>query len=227
MDRSPGPQRRGLGLRGVRRLAATVLGMSLALMAGCAAFPPTMAEVLDGPRFAGLRDAAAAQLEARSEAVIGRLGLSAVGAGTALLCWEGQNNWKVHEGYRFQCGANQISFLAWDGDFLEQQAKIVAVLTEECGPAKGGVAGHVPGPTYGFISGPKFDCGSGLGVETRWAARGVVDSSAGEFQRYCEQELVRCRQVVPAEVVFGEVSQRKWFMMLNVNTTFYTEPLGR
>ena len=120
-----------------------------------------------------------------------------------------------------------MSFLAWDGDFLEQQAKIVAVLTEECGPAKDGGAGHAPRPTHGFIAGPKFDCGSGVGVETRWATRGVIDSSAGEFHRYCEDELVRCRQVVPAEVVFGEVSQHKWFMRLSVHTTFYTEPLGR
>ncbi len=165
MDRYGSPQRRGLRLRGLRRLSVVVLGMSLALASGCAAPPPTMAEVLDGPATAQARNAAIA--------VVGQWpqdldfpGATLVTRQTWTACKEGQNNWKVKDGYRLKCAAHSTVFFAWDGDYATGRDAILQTAASACAVTSGAYPQDKTPMTRGLL-GPDYSCAAGLVVHSR------------------------------------------------------------
>jgi hypothetical protein len=59
--------------------------------------------------------------EALADAVVA-LGGRVVGRTSADACYEGQNNWKVHDGYDHRCTLRRAVVVAFDGDFRKRIA---------------------------------------------------------------------------------------------------------
>ncbi len=209
------------------RLMGSLVG--LLVLAGCVPTPapPTITELLDGPKFATQREAAAAKADALAEKVVQRSGLAEVVVLKTTWCGEGQNNAKVHDGYRIRCSATRSTYLAWDGAFLSQQGKILGALAEDCVRTLSGPLDPVPHSSQHFLDGPNYACDSNLSVVTSWATVGVIDSTSSDFDPHCEHSSLRCQQVETPDLIFKKLSKHKWFMRMSVQSVYYTETVNR
>lgn len=224
MDRSTAPQRRGLRLRGVRRLAAIVLGMSLALLAGCAGPPPpqpTMDEVLDGPATAQARTAGFELLDQRV-AGFPVPGVSEIARQKYLTCWEGHNNWKTHDGFRLKCETREMVYLGWDGAFYSGVRPVLANMKSLCTDPGGydKTVDVTPGGPNGpaVVGGPGFRCTGGVGVDTElFRSSEIIEPilSGWDEMRWVSG---------PRGAALGKrLKAHRWILAARVRATFYQD----
>jgi hypothetical protein len=114
--------------RRVSRSRAAELAIAVGIcfaVAGCGGIlggeaepPDPMATELVSAR-AAATDAADAALADAATALGGRV----VARTSADACYEGQNNWKVHDGYEHRCTLRRAAVVAFDGDFRKRIAR--------------------------------------------------------------------------------------------------------
>lgn len=93
---------------------------------------PSASAVLDGFwTEADRQDAVKAVTEA-SKPYRHLTGVSVVDMQVGTDCSEGQNNWKVHEGYRLSCFVGGNLYFAWDGDFATGDKQFRALIESRC-----------------------------------------------------------------------------------------------
>lgn len=66
------------------------------------------------------RDAAKTSINQAFEALDASIGFTNYATSTHDRCYEGQNNWKVHDGYSHRCGYRVTRFYGFNGDFRQQ-----------------------------------------------------------------------------------------------------------
>lgn len=124
----------------------TILGFALALIVGCMHWfavviglpdpldlvRPTAGSVLNWGWWDADREKALAMVTDRSDRYRHLEGISVIATQTGADCMEGQNNWKVHSGYRLSCSVGSYLYLAWNGDYVAGAKQFRAVIERRC-----------------------------------------------------------------------------------------------
>lgn len=94
-------------------------------------FRPTMSELLDGQAANQERLAALGGISAVTRGLTVD-GVTEVAEVTSTYCMEGQNNYKVHDGFRYSCIAESSSYFAWSGAYLDPARAIREKIGSRC-----------------------------------------------------------------------------------------------
>lgn len=195
-----------------------------ALLASCASpVPrPSMAEVLDGQATAEVRSAAVGLVEQWPQ------GLSAAGVGlvarqTYTGCREGQNNWKVKDGYRLQCSAHSLVYFGWNGDYAAGRDRMLAAMASFCT-----VTGleNVPAGTPdgdSTLVGPNYSCSPGLDGQSMLLsgrASKVLIGPDSWGVTYGEQRWVAGPQ---GDALLKQLRSRRWLFAVDVSSVFFQD----
>jgi hypothetical protein len=120
-----------------------------------------MAEVLDGQATAEARLAAIGRVEQWPQG-LSVPGVKLVARQAYTECREGQNNWKVKDGYRLKCSAHSTVYLGWDGDYATGRGAMLSGMASFC--VVTGLA-NVDKHTSDDVStvlGPLYSCSGGF-----------------------------------------------------------------
>lgn len=182
---------------------------------------PTMADVLDGrvangERLAGLREVSELSERLNDEDV------ARVGEIEWTVCGRGQNNFKVHDGFRLNCEARLVSYLAWSGDYKSTAEAVNARIEVECPYVQLAPVPRppVPGaPTTVAI----YQCPNSMTVIVHYESAeqlSVSDSvlSVGETSTSAR----RIAGSSPSELS-QELLQYQWFARIAVAQTYYED----
>ena len=86
-------------------------------LAGCGPDPPPDPRADD---VSAARRDATARADDELERAVAALGATVVDRGSDDACYEGQNNWKVHDGYDHRCTVRRVAAVTFAGDFRER-----------------------------------------------------------------------------------------------------------
>lgn len=154
------PRRRQSSWRLRAGLVSLLTGVAVAL-SGCAVPRLSTDEVLDGQQTAEARSAAIARV-VQWPAGLSVPGVTLVARRTYTTCREGQNDWKMKDGYRLQCQAHSLVFFGWDGDYTDGRDTLLKAMASFCVLASGGdVPDGPPGDTV-TLFGPNYSCAPNL-----------------------------------------------------------------
>ena len=145
------------------RLARSICALAGVAMAlsGCSVPRLSADEVLDGRQTAEARSAAITRVE-QWPVGLSVPGVSLVAGRTYTTCHEGQNNWKVKDGYRLQCQAHSLVFFGWNGDYTAGRDRMLKALASLCALASSGdVSDLVPAGDVALF-GPNYSCSPDL-----------------------------------------------------------------
>jgi hypothetical protein len=142
---------------------------------------PRMVDVLEGRVFGDERQAAIMLVQLRGAAVPHDPNSTVVAQQIATSCDEGQNNWKVHDGYRIKCTADSVRYVAWRGDFALGAERATNSLSSLCvNVSKPGEYGTVTPEFSGF--GGVWTCADGTELWSYWYTTTDLDSSGSRFE---------------------------------------------
>lgn len=134
-------------------------------------------------------------------------------------CSEGQNNWKVHDGYRLQCSAGAIRYSSWSGGYSKVAGQAGQSLTSRCDAvtATSDVAPQPGEPTTGV-----FDCPEGR----VWLELGSSKILFPEDDAVSQGNTTRSRErysgPTPKELV-GLLKQHEWFAIHQVRKVYFQD----
>lgn len=191
------------------------------------AFRPTITDILDG------RTANSHRLAAIDQVVSGTIDLVTIprmrtyGPQVYTFCSEGQNNWKVHQGYRLSCRAQSYRFIAWDGDFDDGRARILDHLRAAgCVPDREYWTNAPQKPTTGYWQDewPPFACG-GNSLYLTWANGRLLPHSADSHPigEIFDQDDIRTIVSADGDQLMTTLSGVDWFVFVNTTTEFYRD----
>jgi len=210
---------------GVRRVGGAVAGLVLVLLAGCVptpAPPPTMAEVLDGPATAEVRTAALGLVE-KWPASFSVDGVSAVARQVYLTCNEGQNNWKVRDGYRLRRTAHSLVFFGWNGMYEAGRVGVLAKMASLCTLSYLLGDGVNPPSDYRSEDGPDYSCETGLQGRTAFASgrsAKVTITPTRWLDTWDEQRWLSGPQ---GEALLERLKTRRWLFAVKVSSVFFED----
>jgi len=215
----------GVG-RGTRRRARHIvsvapIALALVLATGCSLVRPSMAEVLDGQATAQARSAAIALVEQWPQS-LDFPGASLVARQTWTACKEGQNNWKVKDGYRLKCAAHSTVFLAWDGEYAAGRDAILQAAASACAVTSGAYPQEQTPMTRGLL-GPDYSCAAGLVGHSRILdGRRVVTPITPESWGLTidDQRWVAGPQ---GNSLLGILRSNQWLFVMDVGSVFYQD----
>ena len=180
---------------------------------------PSVADVLDG-RVAELqRNEAISKVESKS-ALASLKGTTPVGTVVYTSCREGQNNFKVREGYRLRCMAHSALYLAWSGDPNKVFRRAVPELVGWCASS----------------AQPMYEAMPRAGVNVDWFPRangevaalvygtsnGLTPDSA-ELDYGHGTEDSRRISGPSSDVLFQELSTYDWFIIYKRESTYFED----
>ena len=205
----------------VRRSAAAVLLSGL--MAGCVAAPPppSTAEVLDGQATAEARSAAIGRVEQLPEG-LAVPGVTLVARQTYTDCREGQNNWKVKDGYRLKCSAHSTVFLGWDGDYATGRDAMLTGMASFC--AVTGLADVVKRtPNTSTVQGPNYSCPGGLEGQSQilsgHATKVLVTRESWGID-FSDQRWVAGPE---GDALLEKLRSRRWLFAMDLSSVFFQD----
>lgn len=206
-----------LGLYLAGRVSAVVFGRDLLFDW----LRPTAADVLDGrvaneERLASIGEVMELSDELRVE------GVAPVGKIVWTACGMGQNNYKVHDGYRLSCDARETSYLAWTGGY-ENAAEAL----------RGGIAARCPdleldpGPRPATPGAPTtvaiYRCSGRTQVMVVFSSTERMDISDSVLSIDPTAPLSRTVSGSSPERIFDGLSKYQWFAEITVIQVFYKD----
>ncbi len=202
-------------------LVSLLAGVAIAL-SGCAVPRLSADEVLDGPQTAEARSAAITRVEQWPLGLIAS-GTTLVASQVYIECTVGQNNWKMHQGFRLQCRAHSLNYLGWDHDFASGMRAAITAIQGQCTSDDLSTSHYSqPGRTFAAL-GPSFDCPGSLALRSRVQEGGadsllVNGNSWGETfdgQRWIES---------PTEPeLLSRLQSRQWILAVDAVSTFFKD----
>lgn len=191
-------------------------------LSGCAAPRLSAAEVLDSSQTAEARSAAIARVE-QWPVGLSVPGVSLVARRTYTTCREGQNNWKVKDGYRLQCQAHSLVFLGWDGDYTAGRDTMLQAMASFCVLASSGdVAGGPPSDTSP-VWGPNYSCSpdlEGYSALLSGRATAVLLTPESWLATYVAQRTVS--RTDDAQLL-ARLKTRRWLFAVDVSSVFFQD----
>ena len=182
---------------------------------------PTEADVLDGrvateERLAAIGEVSTFSRELKAE------GVSPVGDITWTACIAGQNNYKVHDGYRLSCDASVVSYVAWSGGYEDAARAIREKIAGKCPDLKldPGPRPPTPGaPTTEAI----YGCSDRTEVMVNFESTGKLAISDPELSIGETSSSARRISGSSPEELFNALSEYQWFALVSASQTYYED----
>lgn len=150
-------------------------------------------------------------------------GVSLVARRTYTTCREGQNNWKVKDGYRLQCKAHSLVFFGWDGDYTAGRDTMLQAMASFCVLASSGdVADGSPSDTLP-VPGPNYSCSpdlEGYSQLLSGQAATVLVTPESWLTTFVEQRLVSGPDDAQ---LLAKLRTRRWLFAMDVNSVFFQD----
>lgn len=202
-------------------LVSLLAGVAVAL-SGCAAPRLSADEVLDGPQTAEARSAAIARVE-QWPVGLSVPGVTLVARRTYTTCSEGQNNWKVRDGYRLQCQAHSLVFFGWDGDYAAGRDTMLRAMASFCSVT--GLQNVSDGPPSGTstILGPNYFCSPDLNGHSALLsgrATAVLVTPESWLATYVAQRAVSGTEDAQ---LLAKLKTRRWLFAVDVSSVFFQD----
>jgi hypothetical protein len=181
-----------------------------------------MAEVLDGQATSAARLAAIGRVDQWPQG-LSIPGVTLVARQAYTECREGQNNWKVKDGYRLKCSAHSTVYLGWDGDYATGRDAMLSAMASFC--AVTGLANvdkHPAGETLATL-GPNYSCPSGLDGSSRFLsghATKVLVTTESWGPTLSEQRWVAGPQDA---ALLEKLRSRRWLFAMDVSSVFFQD----
>lgn len=135
-------------------------------------------------------------------------------------CTEGQNNWKVHDGYRLQCSAaDAIRYSSWSGRYSKVAGQARQSLTSRCDAVSttSDVAPQPGQPTQGV-----FECPEGRVWLELGSSKILFPEDDAISQANTTQSTERYSGPTPKELV-GLLKQHQWFATHQVRKIYFQD----
>lgn len=182
---------------------------------------PTMADVLDGRVANGERLAAISQVsdlsrELRTDSA------SSIGETVWTSCEQGQNNYKVHDGFRLSCAASAASYLAWSGEYEDMAIAVRDRIAGKCPTLE-----LDPGPQSPIGGAPTtvaiYRCSDQARVWVTFASaqRSIVPISDFLVGETTEQS--RRISGPSSDELLRSLSEYQWLAWITVGQTYYED----
>lgn len=200
-------------------LLSLLAGVAVAL-SGCAAPRLSADEVLDGPQTAEARLVAIARVE-QWPVGLSVPGVTLVARRTYTTCREGQNNWKVKDGYRLQCQAHALVFLGWDGDYTAGRDTMLKAMASFCVLASSGdVADGSPSDTWPIL-GPNYSCSPDLEGYSQLLSGRATTVLVG--QTWLSFDAKRSVSGPDDAELLAKLKTRRWLFAVDVSSVFFQD----
>jgi hypothetical protein len=180
-----------------------------------------MAEVLDGQATAEARLAAIGRVEQWPQG-LSVPGVKVVARQTSTECREGQNNWKVKDGYRLKCSAHSTVYLGWDGDYAAGRDAMLSGMANFC--VVDGLANvdyHTP--ITETVLGPNYSCPGGLVGRSRLLsgqATEVLVTPEKWGNSFSEKRWVAGPQ---GAALLEQLKTSRWLFAMDVSSVFFQD----
>lgn len=198
--------------RRTRGLLTAIGGVALSLVAGCGLGTPSpsVADLLDGRYANQERLAAIASITSWADQVAAPEGIDKVATQVYTACREGQNNYKVRDGYRVYCHAAARVYFSWSGTFDHARQRLESALGSGCSGPTGFRETATPMP-LGETYGGTWECASGISVGLRYASLERFSIDHSMVSELCKSEMnKRCISVPPASEILTLVRGKEW-----------------
>lgn len=182
---------------------------------------PSMSDVLNG------RVAGAERLAALGEAEAYARGfqvkdVTRVGGQSMITCSLGQNNWKVHDGYRLRCGAAVTSFLAWSGEYGQVRDAVRAEVAKSCsGPALD-VGDDPPSPRVPTTA-EEYECGQGRRIVLKFALPRSLLTTDTLVNQGVDSDSSRYISGPSPDELVDSLAPYKWVAYLRIDNVFFED----
>lgn len=182
---------------------------------------PTMADVLDGRVVNGERLAAISQVSDLSRE-LRTDGASSISETVWTSCEQGQNNYKVHDGFRLSCAASAASYLAWSGEYED-----VAIAVRDRIAGKCPTLELDPGPQWPIGGAPTtmaiYRCSDQVRVWATFASaqRSIVPISDFLVGETTEQS--RRISGPSSDELLRDLSEYQWFALIIAGQTYFED----
>jgi len=200
----------------------SLLAGVVVVLSGCAAPRLSPDEVLDGPQTAEARSAAISRVE-QWPVGLSVPGVSLVARRTYTTCLEGQNNWKVKDGYRLQCKAHSSVFFGWDGDYTVGRNTMLQAMASICVLASSGdVPDGSPGDTV-TLFGPNYSCTpdlNGHSLILSGRATTVLVTPESWLTSFDDQRSVSGPDDA---ALLAKLKTRRWLFAVDVSSVFFQD----
>lgn len=207
----------GVGLFAVDRLMVAVVGTGPLTI-----LRPSIADVLDGRVANAEREAAIASVDEWLDG-IDLPGATSVGRQDDTYCRTGDNNWKVHDGYRLLCSANGRVYSSWSGDFGGVRNRAEESLTTACSDPVTEPVHLTPGPTAP-IDGGRWQCPGGVTITLTFATSVGLSADDRILDHGSCAEDMRCPAGGTSSTQLQEyLLPQKWFVVHDISNTFYKD----
>jgi len=199
-----------------------LLASAAVALSGCSVPRSSADEVLDGPQTAEARSAAITRVE-QWPVGLSVPGVSLVASQVYTECIEGQNNWKMHQGFRLRCRAHSLSYLGWDGDFAAGRRAVITTVQEQCTSDDLSTDyDSQPGQAFAPL-GPSFECPGALTLRSR-VQQGGADSLLVNGQSWGEAFDDRRWIGSPTEPqLLARLKTRRWLFAVDVSSVFFQD----
>lgn len=149
-------------------------------------------------------------------------------------CDEGQNNYKVHDGYRLSCGASATFYVSFSGDFSKGREKFLEGLSAS-GCRVDGAGTYYPDrmkPTtkYWPTEFDGYDCGGGAYLDVSWGMGTDLVHSPESLQLGPQDysDMVgggggRWLSGPTQDALISGLSTHDWFAVVRTSRTFYRD----
>lgn len=199
------------------------------MLAGCAAAPapdlrPSVDELLTGQSEAVERRAAVEIATDGFDKVVPREGVELVGTRVEVACKKGQNNYKVHDGYRYKCWAESNWVLAWSGDFWIGHDAVAANLDRTCGEAKWSANNLPPRSGLSTQDDGARGCSTATDVLSAWGTvEGLDDTNLDISFKWFDTDAFHVIDPLTPQQVVEAVSPYDWYAIVTVQSVYYQD----
>jgi len=205
-----------LGVFALDRVSLSILGV------GPLEFlRPSMADALDGRVSNASRLAAVEAVNAELNS-FELAGTTEVGRQVYTWCRAGQNNWKVHDGFRLRCGVAGRSYSAWTGDFEEVRTAARESLSSRCSGPDGQPVKTVPSPQLETPM-ERYTCAGATSVTLIFASPvGLLDSDS-VINQGTNTDSSRYLSGVSSTELRENLANYQWFAIRSVSKVYYQD----
>lgn len=182
---------------------------------------PTEADVLDG-RVANEERLAAISEVSKFSGGLKAEGVSPVGEIIWTACDVGQNNYKVHDGFRLSCAASVASYVAWSGEYEDTAAAIREKIARKCPDLQldAGPRQPTPGAATGVTI---YKCSDRTSVWLMFATTQQLNASSLDFTiGMTTADSRRLSGPTVGELREG-LSEHQWFARIIAGQTYFED----
>ena len=214
-DRGPG--------RRLRRSGFALLA-ALVLLSGCTpeSTGPSVDEVLNGDVAAAERGSAIEFVRTTLASLPDAVDTIDLGTRIIAFCTEGQNNWKVQEGFRLRCTVYGARYIAWSGPFSRGKSAITEAFERVCGAPSGeALPTAAPRGELGTPGGG-YDCATDATVGITWATS-TIGLSTSSLGLRCDGPDARCVAGPDASTLDSGLAPYDWLSVQATSREYYED----